>query len=212
MPFFESEYHRFPCEGLNFLDKDEGTLCFPSDKTKINNDEFYDCWELADAKIPEGVTEIGDRAFYNCRYMYNLSLPSTLKKIGKEAFARCSLELKKVEIPEGISSLEEGAFRDCQNLESVVLPESLLHIKKNAFAGCYRLNKIVFHNCFMVIDRSAFVQVPSFCKVFVPADQKIPGTFKTRFAPFTQFVPYEREVSTPAQPALQENEIEDCLK
>ncbi len=60
-----------------------------SDLTTIGNWAFYNCHELQNVTIPEGVTEIGHAAFYGCTYLTELTLPASLASIADNGFAGC---------------------------------------------------------------------------------------------------------------------------
>ena len=51
---------------------------------------FYNCHNLSQITIPEGVTSIGNGAFYGCAYLKDLVLPSTLEDISDNGFALCA--------------------------------------------------------------------------------------------------------------------------
>ena len=58
---------------------------------------FYNCHELQNIEIPEGVTKIGKSAFYGCTYLSELTLPSTVSTIEDNGFALCS-KLRKISV------------------------------------------------------------------------------------------------------------------
>ena len=62
---------------------------------RIGSWAFYNCHQLQDLTIPEGVTEVGDAAFYGCTYLEDMVLPSTIQEIGDNGFALCA-KLKKI--------------------------------------------------------------------------------------------------------------------
>ncbi len=67
---------------------------------RIGSWAFYNCHQLEQLTIPEGVTELGDAAFYGCTYLEEMSLPSTLQSIGDNGFALCDkLEIMYVKAP-----------------------------------------------------------------------------------------------------------------
>ncbi len=66
------------------------TFAANSSLASIGNWAFYNCHELQNLAIPEGVTEIGKAAFYGCSYMQEVSLPASVQSIGDNAFALCS--------------------------------------------------------------------------------------------------------------------------
>lgn len=58
--------------------------------TRIGKWAFFQCLQLQNITIPQGVTEIGNAAFYECAYLNSVSLPSSVLQIGDYAFANCS--------------------------------------------------------------------------------------------------------------------------
>ena len=51
---------------------------------------FYNCENLQDISLPEGLEIIENTAFKNCKSLKKITLPSTLKEIGYCAFSACS--------------------------------------------------------------------------------------------------------------------------
>ena len=64
---------------------------------RIGSWAFYNCHQLQELTIPEGVTEIGDAAFYGCTYLEDMVLPSTIQAIGDNGFALCE-KLQKIHV------------------------------------------------------------------------------------------------------------------
>ena len=62
----------------------------------IGESAFYNCDELSEMVIPEGVETIGKDVFKSCEGLESLVIPSTVKSIGIDAFASCT-ELEKVQ-------------------------------------------------------------------------------------------------------------------
>ena len=58
--------------------------------TRIDDWAFYNCHQLQNLVIPEGVSEIGLAAFYGCTYLNEVSLPASVQQIGDHAFANCT--------------------------------------------------------------------------------------------------------------------------
>ena len=58
---------------------------------------FYNCHELKEIAIPEGVTNIGYAAFYGCTYLNELTLPATMEYIADNCFAYCD-KLQKMTV------------------------------------------------------------------------------------------------------------------
>ena len=64
---------------------------------RIGSWAFYNCHQLQNLTIPEGVTEVGDAAFYGCTYLEDMVLPSTIQEIGDNGFALCA-KLQKIHV------------------------------------------------------------------------------------------------------------------
>lgn len=58
---------------------------------------------------------IGVHAFYNCEQLSDLRLPNGLRKIGIGAFKYCSA-LKSLYVPRSVEEIGSEAFLDCTNL------------------------------------------------------------------------------------------------
>jgi len=87
---------------------------------------FYNCHNLQNIEIPEGVTSIGDAAFYGCTYLQDLQLPSTLKSLGDNTFALCENLKSMTILAENPPSLFEKSFYNVDHTIPVSVPESSL--------------------------------------------------------------------------------------
>ena len=85
--------------------------------TEIGVDAFYDCENLEDINIPDGVTRIGRSAFY------------------------CNVSLRKINIPSSVTYIAENAFA-CTHLDSIDIPAGVTFIGRGAFWKCDRLKKV----------------------------------------------------------------------
>lgn len=77
------------------------------------------------------ITNIQSKTFYNCSDLTNVVLPQGIKSINEEAFCLCGIE--NIQIPDGVTSLGNNVFSSCTNLTNVELPKSLTQIGCNAF-------------------------------------------------------------------------------
>ncbi len=112
---------------------------------RIGNWAFYNCHQLQELNIPEGVTEIGDAAFYNCH------------------------QLQELNIPEGVTEIGDAAFYGCSYLEDLVLPSSLQTIGDNCFSLCSKLGRIIVNAAVPpVIEAKTFYEVNRSIPVYVP--------------------------------------------
>ena len=98
---------------------------------RIGNWAFYNCHELQNLTIPEGVKEIGDGAFYGCVYMENLILPASVRAIGDNTFALCS-KLQKIEVRSATPpEIEQKTFYDVQRRIPVYVPDDSVDAYKD---------------------------------------------------------------------------------
>ena len=112
---------------------------------RIGNWAFYNCHQLQELNIPEGVTEIGNAAFYNCH------------------------QLQELNIPEGVTEIGDAAFYGCSYLEDLVLPSSLQTIGDNCFSLCSKLGRIIVNAAVPpVIEAKTFYEVNRSIPVYVP--------------------------------------------
>src|SRR5690554_1403534 len=108
----------------------------------IGNWSFYNCHNLTEITIPEGVTEIGLAAFYGCTYLEALSLSSTVRSIGDNSFAKCS-KLKSISISAEMPPfIAAKTFYDVSRQIPVTVPENSInyyatHIYWSEFVSLY---------------------------------------------------------------------------
>ena len=102
-----------------------------SELQRIGNWAFYNCHELQNLEIPEGVTEIGDGAFYGCTYLEDLSLPASVQSIGDNTFALCA-KMKKI-IVNAVTppSIQAKTFFDVKRQIPVYVPDECVEAYKN---------------------------------------------------------------------------------
>ena len=106
---------------------------------KIGKWAFYNCHQLENINLPEGVEEIGAAAFYGCAYAQTAHLPASVQSIGDNAFALCSkltqMDVDAVLPPE----VENKTFYEVSTEAPVYVPaESVDTYKSHAVWG--RLN------------------------------------------------------------------------
>ena len=95
-----------------------------TDATRISRAAFYNCENITEININEGITSIDRYAFYNCTKLYSLILPKTLESIGSDAFYDC-INLMSAIIPEKVSEISNGLFSGCIALENVTMPDGV---------------------------------------------------------------------------------------
>ena len=170
-------------------------ISIPGSVADIGPQAFYECNNLYDVLIDEGVEYIDYSAFQNCTSLCKITIPGSVVGIGSGAFAGCT-ELWSVNISEGVQYIGNEAFEDCTNLWSVSIPNSVTeiyssafrnntnlpnmsdvvignsvsYIEDEAFSGCY-LQCVVSLNSTppMCTDANVFANVDwNFCRLFVP--------------------------------------------
>ena len=107
---------------------------------RIGNWAFYNCHQLQELNIPEGVTEIGDAAFYGCSYLEDLVLPSSLQTIGDNCFSLCS-KLGRIIVNAAVPPvIEAKTFYEVDRSIPVYVPKgSLEAYKADAYWSEFRL-------------------------------------------------------------------------
>lgn len=94
-----------------------------SSLTVIDNWAFFQCINLQDITIPEGVTTIGNGAFYGCAYLTNLTLPSTVETIDDNAFALC-MKLQSMRVHAVVPpAVDSKTFQDVERTIPVYVPD-----------------------------------------------------------------------------------------
>lgn len=117
------EYKGYPPEGT--------AVRLREDTVSIGGGAFYDCPELIDIILPEGLQRIENVAFAGCINLEEIELPESLKIIGEGAFSNCGLT--HVEIPEGVENICCDAFAYNEDLETVELRGSHTRVEYRAF-------------------------------------------------------------------------------
>ena len=98
---------------------------------RIGNWAFYNCHELQNLEIPEGVTEIGDGAFYGCMYLEELSLPSSVRSIGDNTFALCA-KLQRIIVNSPVPpTIQAKTFFDVKRRIPVYVPDEAVSAYEN---------------------------------------------------------------------------------
>ena len=130
-------------------------------------EETYDAdGNLIEAKL-YGYTKIRDNLYVGCTNLAHVSFSESLTSIGESAFNSCS-NLALTSLPAGVTSIGSGAFYGCSNLALTSLPAGVTSIGSYAFSGCTRLTSITFKGTPTTIASSAFDGCTNLTDIKVP--------------------------------------------
>lgn len=104
--------------------------------TMDNAKAFYDCTNLKEIELPQGITLIGNNTFKSTA-LEKVDVPASVKTIQK-CFIDCS-ELKEVTLHEGLETIGNDTFNSCNKLQRCDLPSTVKTIGARAFYNCYDL-------------------------------------------------------------------------
>lgn len=117
---------------------------------------FYNCKNMTECVLPEGITSIGEKAFSGCAALTEVTLPAAVTELGNNAFEKCTAmtsfsapgavtlgsnlfsgdtALASVTISNDAEELSSLMFYNCSALESFTLPTGLKTIGGGAFQG-----------------------------------------------------------------------------
>ena len=77
--------------------------------------------------LPSSVTEIDDEAFFECSELKNIELGNGLQVVGKVVFLYCE-NLESVRFPGSLVKIEGVIFHECKALSEVYIPASVTEI------------------------------------------------------------------------------------
>lgn len=110
--------------------------------TRIGDSAFFECTNLTDVTVGDGVTSIEYRAFWACSSLTNITIPDSVSSIGWYAFGGCS-NLPSIRIPNSVTSIGNGAFYWCSRLTSLAIPNCVTSIGDGAFGQCSSLMNVM---------------------------------------------------------------------
>lgn len=116
------------------------TIDIPRSVIDIRAGAFYNCVQLSDVTLGEGIKKIPVRCFAYCSVLGNIILPDSVENIESQAFYK-SMSLSYINTNK-VNSIGNDVFRLCQSLESVTLGQNLKSIGKNTFAECKMLHSV----------------------------------------------------------------------
>lgn len=117
------------------------SLCDKDGFLIINNSiYFYDYRRReSELSIPDGVVSIEENAFWQNFQLYKVILPNSVKSIKSHAFTMCD-NLESIILNDNLESIGFAAFSGCKNLSSIIIPKSVTTIAGEAFYACHKLH------------------------------------------------------------------------
>ena len=100
---------------------------------------FYNCGQLSDVKLPNGLTFIGEKAFQKST-IASITFPPSLQKIDEWAFQYA--KLANVVIPTSCDTIATAAFADNASLTTVVINGTKCYLASEAFCNCPNLKDV----------------------------------------------------------------------
>lgn len=137
--------------------------------TKIYANAFYECNNITNIVLNEGITTIDDDAFDKCTSLIEIVIPSTITSVGSNAFSSCN-NLQLVHITDLDNWLKISFYTKESNpmyyanelllngnsiVGEVVIPDSATKIPYYALKNT-QITSVVFHNNITSIQEGAF--------------------------------------------------------
>ena len=122
--------------------------------TVIPEEAFYNCVNITNVTLNNGIETIWENAFKNCTALQSMSLPSSVKEVGSYAFYGCS-NMASITLS-NLAKINDYTFYNCSLLTGITLPETLTEIGNYAFSGCAGITKLTLPNGLQTIGQEAF--------------------------------------------------------
>ena len=152
--------------------------------TGIGDNAFYDCRNITQLTIPDGVANIGRGAFFGCKKATAINVPSSVKNIGDYAFAGCDgladsngfvirdgvlcnyAKTGDVTVPSGVKTIGAYAFYG-KRVNNVTITEGVTDIGYKAFRDCEYLESVSIPQSLKNLGAEVFSGAFSFTTVYV---------------------------------------------
>ena len=123
------------CYSLKFVE-------FPAGCEHLNMETlsatFLDCYTLESAVIPGDFKKLENMVFWNCNELTDVTLCEGIETIGYQVFGNCP-KLSTLVIPESVNLIEGQTIVNCPNLIDITLPDGLDDVPADMFLNEYNL-------------------------------------------------------------------------
>ena len=162
------------------------------DGFSVANYAFSRCWALETVTLPRRISGMSGYMFGYCHSLRSLTVPVNVSSISAGACLNYCYSLKTLSLPKGLSGIrglgncytlkrlatppsatyfDNWALESCYALSAVVIPGNVTNLYSGVFSSCYGLGYIYFVSTTppAVSNSNAFNNVPTDCKIYVPA-------------------------------------------
>ena len=137
-----------------------------TDATVIPEEAFYNCVNITNVTLNNGIETIGTNAFKNCSALKSMLLPTSVTEVGSYAFRGCE-NMASITLS-NLTKINDYTFYDCRLLDGIALPETLTEIGNYVFSGCVGLTGLTIPNTVINIGQSAFSGCAGITKLTLP--------------------------------------------
>lgn len=152
LDFIKKEDHYSVKIKDGYAEKTFGKIVIPSEYeglpvTELEKEAFYECKNITEIELPEGLVTIGQWSFYDCDSLIYINIPDT------------------------VTTIEKGAFIACGGLKRALIGKNVGTIPPSMFSYCFALNTII---CMreepptLGVGQFHFYGVPEECVYYVP--------------------------------------------
>ena len=162
---------------------------------------FYNCSNITEIILSDGVTSIENSAFEYCKKLSKISIPDSVTHIGTNALSSTAIinnqsdwdngvlylgsvlyrvSTKKsgvFTVKQGTAAIAPYAFYACKSITEVILPDGVTYVGDYSFQNCTVLNNINIPDGVTIIGQSAFSQCASLTDICIPGSVKTIGVY-----------------------------------
>jgi len=153
-------------------------IILPESVTRIGDEAFYYCINLAGVTIGKNVTDIGAWAFSDCDNLtaINVSANNTtyssdngiLYNKNKTTLILCPSGKTTVTMPDSVTRIGDNAFNFSSKLTNVTIGINVESIGENAFNNCTNITNIIIPESVKSIEDQAFVNCTGLTSISIP--------------------------------------------